>query len=687
MDSKESLHKNTTTEEDRWDILKNVEQSNPTGSDNKEKPAKPETAKEKQERINNAAANVQAVFNSREQKSYLTKDKAQETSQDVIETPRHRSWLQSISKAYDEKERLRVERIKSELSLNMRQFRELKGIPLGVDMSPTVESYYTWRQAAEPTVFRKAIRFIGDRLGIKIDEAQREKEAARIALAEYKEERAKKSREERAKKKEEVDKSEQEKERRRKKEDQEAKQEKKEVLANKMASGRKKAKREKIKQLKNQRSQEIIERDLNSRLLKIDDLETEVLSGNPGISKETKAYDGIDIPIYNLKGLPYSILSTTIDYRKANKVAVESGSYSPDDLIGIETYQEILKNPAKWAERRDVAEQSAGFGTRGVNALGDIISCSYHNSETNNHAFVEDSEKTGSIDNTHDLLYGFENVEGDSVILITNEDGGTSNIAGKSNTMLNEHKLDIIEELQWNPALSYDEVTLRRYSENGYPKRPDYILTMNGRITDAALLHAKYFGIPIVNIEMSIYDEKQTKRGRDIMDSINEEDDYLDIYAKMMTVHSLGSFMEFDVGVIKNARTIDTHGVIEPQYIDAAKIEFEKRIDYIKNTLENIINKTTPSLNKKETLSSIVSSEFTFLDLSLYDAQQQRIINTGGLRLSANRGPENFITIKFVPKNGRIAIETLLSEQKDSVEYHILEPVIRRYLELTRQSG
>ena len=273
-----------------------------------------------------------------------------------------------------------------------------------------------------------------------------------------------------------------------------------------MSNARSGFERKKEERLRNQRSQEIIEKDLNSRLLSVDNLETEVLSENPDISKRFVPYENDEVTIYDLKGLPYSMLTHTVDYRRANKEAVERGDKSFNNLIGTKTYLDVMNDPTIWTERRDVAEASIGFGSREADARGDTISCSFHNSETNNKGFIRDSENS-----PHDLIYGFEKVEPDSVISIDRTDGGTSNILGKSETQLNDSKIGEIEKIQKSSRHGYNEVLLRRYSENGVPKRPDYIVAINGRISDAALRHAKYFGVPIVNIEESIYDENQKK--------------------------------------------------------------------------------------------------------------------------------------------------------------------------------
>ena len=83
---------------------------------------------------------------------------------------------------------------------------------------------------------------------------------------------------------------------------------------------------------------------------------------------------------------------------------------------------------------------------------------------------------------------------------------------------------------------TYNEVLLRRYSENGVPKRPDYIICENGVISEESLRHAKYYGIPILNINTKAYSDKAKRRGEELLASISESDDYLTLDKKLAQI-------------------------------------------------------------------------------------------------------------------------------------------------------
>lgn len=293
-----------------------------------------------------------------------------------------------VRAAYDAAERKRVDAIKADLDSDFF----------------SVSNYESREIKDEPTTFRKAMRLLTDKLGIKTkqSEERREREAIHVALVERQREDAEKLRvmheeakrraAERARHEEEWKKEE--------------KRREQEFLEHQMSELHDAADFNKRNRFQRQRIQEIVERDLNERLLKIDDLEVEALAKNPEIQKRCVDFEDTKIPVYDLKGLPFSVLSTTIDYRSVN---------DPGE-IGTETFRKVMDNPAVWDARRDEAERESGFGTRRADARGDTISTSYYNSECN-----LDSHVSG------DLMYGFEKVDGDSIIAISNGDGGTSN--------------------------------------------------------------------------------------------------------------------------------------------------------------------------------------------------------------------------------------------------------------------
>ena len=508
----------------------------------------------------------------------------------------------TLSDKYDIKERPRIDRIKSDLNLNFWKVTE----------------YERKQSISEPSAFKKAVRLITDRLGIKTKRGEelREREAIRVALIEYRKEEDARQRAFEEKKKKYIL------EREKNKAEAEAYRARMErsLLENDMLLARDHFDRRKQKRFKEQRVQEIVERDLNARLLTTDNLEAEVLSENPEIQKQSVLFDGVQIPVYSLKGLSFSILSTTVDFKKANEKATENFK---KQAIGFETYKKVLANPVIWGERREDAEKTDGFGTNNCSARGDTISASYWNSDRNINNHVPG-----------DLIYGFDRVEPDSIISIFKIDGGTNNMAGHNEASLGSP--DVIRGLEGaDNTNEYNEILLRRYSENGIPKKPDYIITENGKITEAALRHAKYFGVPIVNIDRASYVAKAEKKGEEIINSISDKDDYLDLDNKMTELLSMseyrGIFSQLNILQLKDigykseteAPSISPDAsALEKQCLDIARIELFKRIDFIKTTLEDAIDKIKMDKRGKMDLSQVFS-QFASFDIYITNAQNR----------------------------------------------------------------
>ena len=95
-----------------------------------------------------------------------------------------------------------------------------------------------------------------------------------------------------------------------------------------------KASSAKTEMFRRQRAQEIVEREINSRLLTVDTLEEETLAGDSGVSVRSIPYGDKDVKVYDLRGFPYALLTTAIDFKAYNGNAIRGeGGVVP----GIET--------------------------------------------------------------------------------------------------------------------------------------------------------------------------------------------------------------------------------------------------------------------------------------------------------------------------------------------------------------
>ena len=586
-------------------------------------------------------------------------------------------WTKKISENYNKHARSRIDKIKAGFSNDiMRYEAERKQV------------------LTKPSFLKQATRLVMDKLGIKIpgSEERRNREAMHVALVEYHEEKLLREKEwEENKKIEEA----QEKERKAMKTAQrriEETQREQKALERDMQDARSDAERKKLDRLKTQRVQEIVEKDLNSRLLKVEDLEAETFFDNPEIQKHKMVFRGSEIPVYDLKGLPFTLLSHTVDYRNSGDPKL--------DEIGQETYLKVMEDPGVWAERQDKVMEASGYGTRNKDARGNTISASFWNSKTN----IE-SYKSG------ELIYGFEQVSADSIINIFDKDGNTKNMYGREYIGLsNPNRLDEISRP--HTGGQYNEVLLRRYSENGIPKNPDYIIT-EGTVSEIALKHASFFNIPIININKAVYKEKMKTRGEELLNSIDENNTYLELSQKLEELLSMNEFTRKysflnTIGRNDDVPTLPNNAdVLTERLFEVSKLEQQKRLEFIEGLLENYIsdieqatreNKIAPKPDQVKDLKiqvfdarQLISS---YEDVDKYDDTQSSAFNFVKILFKLENGlqaPETIIYDgeNYFNREGTIRndqIEPKEFGQEDSSFYRKFEPLVRRYFETYREN-
>lgn len=590
-------------------------------------------------------------------------------------------WTKKISENYNKHERSRIDKIKAGFSNDMMRYEaERKQV------------------SAKPSFFKQATRLVIDKLRIKIpgSEERRNREAMHVALVEYHEEKLLREKEweenikiEEAQERErEAIKEAQNRIKKAQEEEQKAQKEQEE-LERDMQGARSSIEREKLRILKAQRIQEIVEKDLNSRLLKVEDLEAETFFDNSEIQKHKMIFEGSEILVYDLKGLPFTLLSHTVDYRNAN---------NPLSEIGQNTYREVMKNPGVWIERQDKAMEAGGYGTRNKDARGDTICASFWDSKTNINSYVYGK-----------LIYGFEQVSADSIIDIFTEDGGTKNIYGKEDTTLsNPNVLDKIS--RQHADSDYNEVLLRRYSENGIPKSPDYIIT-DGTVSEIALKHANFFNIPIININKTIYEEKMKARGEELLNSINEKNTYLELNQKLEELLSMREFRK-KFGFLSKIgpNIIPTLSCnadeLEKRLFEVSKLEQQKRLEFIEDLLENYTSEIEQATRENKLAPR--PNQVKDLSIQVFDARQQISSYEDADKYEDGQSVVNFIKIFLKLENGFQDLETIIYDgknyfnregtirndqikpeelgQEESSFYHKFEPLVRRYFEAYREN-
>ena len=534
----------------------------------------------------------------------------------------------------------------------------------------SLEKVYDFEQIdRDPSKLRVFGRKVMDGLKIKSEksEERRDREAMAVVLREYREEkeerRLRQVEEERLRAEEET----------RQREEQERIDEmdreiERQKLENDMSEARTKFEKRKQEKFEGQRVQEYLERRLNIELTTVEDLEEAVIAEEEGVGKRSIEYEGEEIVVYDLTGRPFQMITHAIDYRRLE--AHESGS---------KTAQELLEHPEAWERTREEAEASGRFGKYGVDAIGDIISVSYVNSEKNINAKPK-----------RKIYYGFERVRPDSLLYAETGDAGVPNTGGKGENLFTKDSINVIEKLENSPnKLNYNEVVLRRYDENGEPLRPSYIICEDGNITDVMLKHAKYFGIPIVNIEREPYEERLEKQAEEAIDTVSEESSYDDIckvidilqrsprcYRKFSRIEEFGRGRDFAIIEAKKERA--EPGSLEEKIVRLEELELEKRLDVIEEALKA---GRAPGAPAPEGFASFNASRFDSAEKNLgscnwLSIKYRRSGESSSVSIDIFDG-ENIVGGEELVRSGRLTQEEL--DSGDSTVYNRLAPLVKEY--------
>lgn len=553
----------------------------------------------------------------------------------------------SILEKYAEDERKRVEGIKSELNEGR---YEVGGLSL-LEQDKKVQ---------EPKLWRKIGRVALDAVNLhpRRSERKRQQEALAVATREIEEERAER--------RFEVEmgrlSSQTGSEVRRIMRDEEQERREKERFERDMAEGMDAHRYHERERYELERKQEFLERDLNEKLVTVDELEGQVEAGNLDVEKHFTEYEGKEIPIYDLKGLPFAMLSHSIEYRKVN--------YNDDYHMGVQTSKQLVENPEIWKQRNDEFELVQVGGT----ARGNVISAPYINSEHNLNTRCHETNRKP------DICYGFERVEGDAILASWVGDmGSTNSFGGMRGATRNLLDWSVLEAMPtgWD---GYNEVVLRRYDETGKPRLPDYIIAQNGEITDGMLKHAAAFNIPVVNIEEKYYNEKFRKKAEEILANVGGDDDYQKVVAAFHEIGSFGPYrstmahinqttLNKNLGVVRENLDRDYPRGFEQKLVKLGDLELEKRIPFIVGVLQDELGRIREATERGEFYKKSADG-FEFFDVTKIDGKGY-----------TNPAEAEYLLFNMRLKGDKVNIKTEVyrNDGANGEIYALLAPLVEEY--------
>ena len=273
---------------------------------------------------------------------------------------------------------------------------------------------------------------------------------------------------------------------------------------------------------------DVLEIELQEKLTTLSDLDLAASRGEPGISlgflnTNESLFDGEsdgemffdmvdnkssldqlnEILVYKLSGFPIRFLQHTVDYRLSPDTDINS--------TGFIRSQNLLLNPEYWMNQDD--------DIRGEKS--NTLSCSYVDSEIN--------IMHGAATSFFGVAYGFCKIEKNSLIGIYKGDGQTANNVGEMAAHDGRYEVESLDELAYKSTSSYNEVFLRRFDTNNQSLMPDFLITYDVFYSDQMVEHAKFFNVPIIDIERNSYVLKQLEIAKEKIQTINSMSQYEEI--------------------------------------------------------------------------------------------------------------------------------------------------------------
>jgi hypothetical protein len=300
------------------------------------------------------------------------------------------------------------------------------------------------------------------------------------------------------------------------------------------------------RKLDRQSIHDVLEVELQEKLTTLSDLDLAVSRREPGISlgflntneslfdnendgemffDEVDNKSSIDqlneILVYKLSGFLIRFLQHTVDYRLSPDTDINS--------TGFIRSQNLLLNPEYWMnQENDIRGEKSN-----------TLSCSYIDSEIN--------IMHGAAVSFFGVAYGFCKIEKNSLIGIYKGDGQTANNIGEMAVSDGRYEVESLDELAYESTSSYNEVFLRRFDKNNQSLMPDFLITYDGFYSDQMVEHAKFFNVPIIDIERNSYVLKQLEIAKEKIQTINS----MSQYEEILDVLNYLKFSSLDIDAYK----------------------------------------------------------------------------------------------------------------------------------------
>lgn len=144
-------------------------------------------------------------------------------------------------------------------------------------------------------------------------------------------------------------------------------------------------------------------------------------------------------------------------------------------------------------------------------------------------------------------LMVFCKIKKNTLIGVYKSDGETANNVGEMAVSDGQYEVESLDELAYKSTSSYNEVFLRRFDVNNQSLMPDFLITYDGFYSEQMVKHAKFFNIPIIDIDRNSYVLKQLETAREKLKTINSESQY----EEFLSILNFLKFSSLDIDAYK----------------------------------------------------------------------------------------------------------------------------------------
>lgn len=288
---------------------------------------------------------------------------------------------------------------------------------------------------------------------------------------------------------------------------------------------------------------------------------SENLENNPNVLiDEFTTISGKKIKRYNLSGIDFAFLSHTVGLNIPNQ--------------NQEISQNIKTEISRWDQFRK-------------GEANNYISCSLITAEHISHATA------GTIESLQVML-GFSHVEIGELILAQCGDAGSNTSKKFIANQIDVYRIQSPQTILKTAGHGslYNEVLITRYSHTNQPKKPDFIITFDGKSDHRIDQAINYFDVPVINFKTESYIKKNNNQIEQKLAQSKAELSLEELIKLHQEIHTLRNNRDYWYRLCNTASdNNDQESNITEQTTTLEKLILDRQINRDKTTAQTVSKK------------------------------------------------------------------------------------------------